>query len=228
MVNSFNYYPVQTRIAITSGSPRNSCLPRKQLCDYDSSLDFNPVRSPPVLLFMFVVISTSLNPGSRSRILANYAHDLLQTRAGDNCRLIDLAEMVLPPCDANDCYSDPNVIEVSNAIRAAQGILIATPIYNYNVSSSAKNLVELTGKVWTEKVVGFLCAAGGNGSYMGCLGLANSLMLDFRTLILPRFVYTTGDSFADDKISETQVEDRIVSLIEQLMAVSAATMPPNL
>jgi FMN reductase len=177
---------------------------------------------------MFVVISTSLNPGSRSRILANYAHDELQNRAGERCRLIDLAELKLPPCDASNCYHDPNVIEVSRAIQSAQGILIATPIYNYNVSSSAKNLVELTGKAWTDKVVGFLCAAGGNGSYMGCLGLANSLMLDFRTLILPRFVYATGESFAGDEISETEIEDRIVSLVEQLMAVSEATMPPDL
>ena len=77
--------------------------------------------------------------------------------------------------------------------------MIATPIYNYNVSSSAKNLVELTGKAWTDKVVGFLCAAGGRGSYMGCMGLANSLMLDFRSLILPRFVYATGDPFAGEQ-----------------------------
>ena len=176
---------------------------------------------------MFVVISTSLNPGSRSRILAKYAHRQLQRSVGPNCRLIDLAEMTVPPCDANDCYSDPNVIEIGNAIRSAQGILIATPIYNYNVSSSAKNLVELTGKAWTDKVVGFLCAAGGKGSYMGCLGLANSLMLDFRSLILPRFVYATGESFAGDKISEQEIENRIVGLIEQLMAVSQATMPPD-
>jgi FMN reductase len=177
---------------------------------------------------MFVVISTSLNPGSRSRILANFAYQQLQCRTDDKSRLIDLAELTLPPCDAGVCYRDPNVIEVGDAIQAAQGVLIATPIYNYNVSSSAKNLVELTGKAWTDKVVGFLCAAGGNGSYMGCLGLANSLMLDFRSLILPRFVYATGDSFAGDKINETEVEDRIVSLVEQLMAVSAATMPPDL
>ncbi len=176
---------------------------------------------------MFVVISTSLNPGSRSRILANYAHQQLERSSGGKCRFINLAELKLPPCDASDCYSDANVIEISTAITSAQGILIATPIYNYSVSSSAKNLVELTGKAWTDKVVGFLCAAGGNGSYMGCLGLANSLMLDFRSLILPRFVYATGDAFAGDKINETEVENRIVSLVEQLMAVSEATMPPD-
>jgi len=176
---------------------------------------------------MFVVISTSLNPASRSRILAELAHERIQVQSGGQSRLIDLAETVLPFCDAGDCYSDPKVAEVACAIDSAQGILIATPIYNYNVSSSAKLLVELTGKVWTDKVVGFLCAAGGNGSYMACMGLANSLMLDFRTLVLPKFVYATSDSFEGDRLSDTEVENRIQGLVEQLMAVSQATMPPD-
>jgi FMN reductase len=37
------------------------------------------------------------------------------------------------------------------------------------------------------KVVGFLCAAGGKSSYMSVMRLANSLMLDFRCLIIPHF-----------------------------------------
>ncbi|NND99966.1 MAG: NAD(P)H-dependent oxidoreductase [Pirellulaceae bacterium] len=176
---------------------------------------------------MFVVFSTSLNPGSRSRILANFAHERLQKASNSKSRLIDLAITTIPPCDASGCYTDPNVVKISKTIQAAQGILIATPIYNYNVSSSAKNLVELTGKAWTDKVVGFLCAAGGEGSYMGCMGLANSLMLDFRTLVLPRFVYATGDAFAGDQIGDTEIENRIMGLVEQLMAVSQATMPPD-
>ena len=176
---------------------------------------------------MFLVISTSLNPNSRSRILAEFACEQLRARADGDCRLFDLAKKTLPPCDAGACYGHPNVAELAGEIKQAQGILIATPIYNYNVSSSAKLMVELTGKAWTEKVVGFLCAAGGSGSYMSCMGLANSLMLDFRTLVLPRFVYTTGESFAGDDIADNEIEDRVSGLVEQLMAVSQATMPPD-
>ena len=82
-------------------------------------------------------------------------------------------------------------------IRAPiDGIVVATPIYNYDASAAAKNLVELTGRAWQNKVVGFLCAAGGDGSYMSIMALANSLMLDFRCVIVPRFVYATGGAFA--------------------------------
>ena len=46
----------------------------------------------------------------------------------------------------------------------------------------------MAGRAFTGKPVGFVCAAGGRSSYMAVLGLANSLMLDFRCLIVPRFV----------------------------------------
>ena len=39
-------------------------------------------------------------------------------------------------------------------------IVLATPVYNYHVSAATKNLIELTGSAWEDKLVGFLCAAG--------------------------------------------------------------------
>ncbi len=56
-------------------------------------------------------------------------------------------------------------------------------------------MIELAGSAWEDKIVGFLCAAGGMSSYMSVMAYANSLMLDFRCVIIPRFVYATGDIF---------------------------------
>ena len=53
----------------------------------------------------------------------------------------------------------------------------------------------MTGAAWSEKPVGFLCTAGARSSYMSPIGLANSLMFDFRSLIIPRFVYAVKDDF---------------------------------
>ena len=73
-------------------------------------------------------------------------------------------------------------------------IVVAVPIYVYDTNAAIKNFVDLSGRAWTDKPVGFLCAAGGPSSYMAILGLANSLMLDFRCLIVPRF--TGFESYA--------------------------------
>ncbi len=159
----------------------------------------------------FLVISTSANPDSNSRKMGQLAFDYLK-KANVDCRWLDTRELNLPICDADTCYADPAVKDIAAAITAADGILIAAPVYNFDVSAAAKNMIELTGKAWNEKIVGFLCAAGGQGSYMSVMAYANSLMLDFRCTIIPRFVFATGEAFGDDGKPYRQVTKRIQDL----------------
>jgi FMN reductase len=90
------------------------------------------------------------------------------------------------------------------------------------VNAAAKNVVELVGSALENKIVGFLCAAGGHGSYMSVMSLANSLMLDFRCLIVPRFVYATGKDFTGDEITSPKVSERINQLCEATMRLATA------
>ena len=171
---------------------------------------------------MYLVFSTSLHPNSRSRVLASVAAQRLQA-AGQSFELLDLAALdPLPPCNGHDCYGNPMVGELAGKIAAASGILIASPVYNYDVSASCKNLIELTGSAWKDKIVGLLCAAGGQGSYMAPMGLFNSLMLDFRCLILPKFVYALEDSFSDGELISESVSGRVDDLVDQLTRLAAA------
>ena len=170
---------------------------------------------------MYLVISCSLRPASRSRILARRAHECLTT-AGHEAELIDLIDHPLPLCDGDTSYDAEHVAKLDALIRNAQGVLIGTPVYNYDASAATKNLIELTGQAWTNKVVGFLCAAGGDGSYMSMMGLANSLMLDFRCLVIPRFVYATKEAFAEGRVSDSKVNDRIQELADTLTRLSKA------
>jgi len=97
--------------------------------------------------------------------------------------------------------------------------LLAGPIYNYDFSAAAKNFVELTGAdCWSGKVVGFLAAAGGGASYLSVLSLANSLMVDFRCVIIPRFVYADGGAFGKDgKLEDKGVRERIGGVARDLV-----------
>lgn len=168
-----------------------------------------------------LVISTSLNPRSQSRILARYAHATI-AKAGGECDYIDLQDYTLPMCDAGSCYSHDDVQTIQQKISDASGIILATPIYNYTIGSSAKNLIELTGQQWRGKVVGFMCAAGGQGSYMAIMGIANSLMLDFRCIIVPRFVFATEDAFRGDEVVDEAVQTRANDLTDMLTRLAAA------
>ncbi len=170
---------------------------------------------------MFLVLSASLNPGSRSRILANHCRQLLQS-AGRDVRWFDLADTPLPFCDGASAYGDPNVIELGSLIESAEAILVASPVYNYDVNAALKNAIELTGKKWTGKVVSLMLAAGGSGSYMSAMGIANSLMLDFRCHIVPRFVYATGESFEADQLADEDIQSRVELLVNETLHLADA------
>lgn len=173
---------------------------------------------------MILVISCSLNPASRSRLLAQAAREMIAER-GETTEFVDLQDVPLPFCDGNVAYGDANAVRMIALVEAADAILVATPVYNFSVSATTKNLVELTGRAWTGKPVGMLLAAGGVGSYMSGMGLANSLMLDFRCLVIPRFVYAEPGAFADRRIEDPAVIGRIDELVGELVRVTRALRP---
>jgi NAD(P)H-dependent FMN reductase len=168
-----------------------------------------------------LVISTSGNPDSNSRRMGQTAFAHLQKQKVD-CDWIDIREMQLPLCDADQCYGMPGSKRLSTAIKNADGILIAAPVYNYDVAAATKNMIELTGSAWQDKIVGFLCAAGAMSSYMSVMAYANSLMLDFRCVIIPRFVFATSDAFDGNKINDEKVVRRIEILADELVHFTSA------
>jgi NAD(P)H-dependent FMN reductase len=169
-----------------------------------------------------LVISCSLNPESRSRRLAERAQCALRHEGRAEVDLLDLRDAALPLCDGSSAYGHAAVEPVTAKLRDADAVILAVPIYNYYANAAAKNLIELTGRAWTGKVVGFLCAAGGRGSYMSVMTLANSLMLDFRCLIVPRFVYTTEAGFEPDGSLAADVAERVDLLADELVRIAGA------
>ena len=125
-------------------------------------------------------------------------------------------------CDADKCYANPAAQKLDKAVEAADGIIIAAPVYNFDVSAAAKNMIELTGKAWEDKIVGFLCAAGGASSYMSVMAYANSLMLDFRCVIIPRFVFATYDAFDGEKLTDEKIDKRIEQVAADLIRFTKA------
>ncbi len=170
---------------------------------------------------MILVVSSSLNPRSRSRLLAQAACERIE-KMGRVLKFLDLHSHCLPLCDGASAYGEPAAAQATQWVTEASAVFLASPVYNYDVNAAAKNLVELTGRAWTGKVVGMMLAAGGQGSYMSAMGLANSLMLDFRCLVIPRFVYTTGEAFSDQDAIDPTVLVRIDQLVEETLRIADA------
>jgi NAD(P)H-dependent FMN reductase len=161
-----------------------------------------------------LIISTSLNPESRSRLMARAAH-AHAVEKGMEVGYLDLQEHPLPLCDGGSAFGAPALGPVQSKLEATRSILLCGPVYAYGMGAATKNLVELTGKYWTEKPVGLMAAAGGKFSYMSLLTMANSLMLDYRCPIIPRYVFSDGSGFdaAGDGVLPG-VKERIHELVE--------------
>jgi NAD(P)H-dependent FMN reductase len=164
----------------------------------------------------YLIISSSLNLNSKSQILANELLQNLQTKTQD-LEFLDLKDYPLPICDGDKSYNNSNVELLTNKINKANLIILASPIYNYDACASAKNLIELTGKAWENKTVAFLCAAGGHSSYMSIMSIANSLMLDFRCVIVPRFVYASAADFNGNQLINNDLKSRISKLSDEVI-----------
>ncbi len=169
------------------------------------------------------VVSTSLSPTSRSHALARLAEASLK-ELGDETDFLDLREWDLPLCGKPGCYDAPHAKEAARRLGACAAVLMAAPVYNYDVNAAAKNLVELSGvDAWGGKPVGLLLSAGGQASYMAAMGLANSLMLDFRCLVVPRFVYALGKQHVQDgRVTDPEVARRVQELAREISRLTRA------
>jgi FMN reductase len=183
-----------------------------------TSVTLPPGREPRVL-----VLSTSLHPQSRSRILAEHARMSLAQR-GAQVAWFDCREVQLPYMDGHGAHGHEAAQALQRALGACDAALIATGIYNYDASAVAKACMELGGRAWNDKTVGIACAAGSMVSAMAHLGLANSLMMDFRCVIVPRFVCATGDAFADGKLVDEGIQTRMAELCGSLLDLSRRRM----
>jgi len=171
----------------------------------------------------FLVLSCSLNPASKSFRLARVATESLES-LGVAVELVDLRELNLPFCDGQQSRFHPDAMAMGKKVASAACVLMAGPIYNYDLNAAAKNLVELTDKAWEDKPVGFLCSAGGRASYMSPMGLANSLMLDFRSLIIPRYVYAAKGDFVEggepSEVIRTRIDELAGAAVELARALA--------
>ncbi|GAB4460679.1 MAG: NAD(P)H-dependent oxidoreductase [Armatimonadaceae bacterium] len=164
-----------------------------------------------------LIVSTSLNPDSRSFVLAEYAATVLRER-NVSCEAIDLRKVgEIPMAGSPTGWNSPVVRELRQAMQKATHLIFAVPVYNFSAGAVAKNVIELMGSAELEgKTVGFLCAAGGGRGYMSILPLANAMMLDFRCWIVPRFVYATRADVEHGAIKSDEIRTRIEQMLTEL------------
>lgn len=111
-----------------------------------------------------VAFAGSLRKGSYNRALLVAAQ--AEAPPGMTIELFDIAEIPLYDADVEAAGDPPPVVAFKSAIRAADGLLIATPEYNHGVPGVTKNAVDWASRparqsALNAKPVGILGASPG-------------------------------------------------------------------
>ncbi|HEX8372510.1 MAG TPA: NADPH-dependent FMN reductase [Chthoniobacterales bacterium] len=77
------------------------------------------------------ILSCSLDPNSKSRILAEAARLWLRQHDRE-VTLLDLRDFPLPDFDNAIVLQHPNYTTIRNAILEADSVVIASPVYNWD------------------------------------------------------------------------------------------------
>ncbi|MFC1919164.1 flavodoxin family protein [Chloroflexota bacterium] len=84
------------------------------------------------------------------------------TEAGSDVELISLAGKHIAPCDAcracvksGECHIKDDMQEIYKGLQMADGIIIGTPVYFFNISAQAKLLIDRTySLLWAQRLKG--------------------------------------------------------------------------
>jgi FMN reductase len=144
-----------------------------------------------------VCISSSLSPTSRSETLGSLCVDALIKR-GVDAEIVSLKGKIPSGFDDSTIYESSGYLELYELTAAADGLIFASPVYNWGLCAELKKFVECIGSTpedgsrkgaFFDKVITFVVSAELPHSYMASASMANSMMMDFKCIINPYTAY---------------------------------------
>ena len=112
-----------------------------------------------------VGIGGSLRQGSHSQQALQLVASRLEA-LGASVEILDLRTLNLPFCDGSSDYPDyPDVERLRNAVKQANGLVLATPEYHGSLSGVLKNALDLMSfDQLSDKVTGLISVLGGQSN----------------------------------------------------------------
>jgi NAD(P)H-dependent FMN reductase len=172
-----------------------------------------------------VAVCGSLRDESYTRRALQRALDGARA-AGGTGEVLDLRGYELPPFDA-DVDSQGDSATVTRRIRAADAILLGTPMYHGSYSGVLKNALDYCGfDEFEGKTVGLLAVAGG-GFPVTALEQLRSVCRALDAWVLPHQAALPNASrrFDGDEITDENLDERVLVLGRR--AVEYATIEPD-
>ncbi len=173
-----------------------------------------------------VGICGSLRDESRTRVAVRRALEAANA-AGASTDLIDLRRLDLPVFDA-DADAPGDVSELTGRVRAADSILLGTPMYHGSYASPLKTALDYCGfDEFEGRTVGLLAVAGGSFP-ITALDHLRSVCRALDAWVLPTeaAVPSAGDRIDDGTITDEAIDERVANLGERLVQYAGIESDP--
>lgn len=170
-----------------------------------------------------IILGTS-RVGRRSAHVAQYLHSRLAAFPDVETRMLDLAEYAFPIMEERLLDMDPvppALLDFSDAISQAQGILIVAPEYKGSYPGVLKNALDyLATGIFRRKPIGICTVSSGGFGGVNCLMQLRLLSLAMGGMPLPVQlpISFVKDWFDDDGVLlNTKLDDRADDFLRELL-----------
>lgn len=167
-----------------------------------------------------VGIGGSLRPNSYSQLALSLAGQRVAA-LGAEVEILDLRTMQLPFCNGEKDYLDyPDVEQLRNTVKLADGLILATPEYHGGVSGVLKNALDLMDfEQLDSKVTGLISVLGGQ-SNSNALNELRLIMRWVHAWVIPEQI-AIGQVWkaidADGKIMDEKISERFDGFAQSLV-----------
>jgi azobenzene reductase len=176
------------------------------------------MTSPPLV----VGVTGSRRDGSYTRRTVEHALAAAE-RAGADTDHVDLGSVDLPLYDPDrDVEGAGDAGDLLARVRAADGVIVGSPVYHDSYSSTFRNFHDYCG--WDEyedTVVGLVVVAGG-GTFSSTLDHLRITMRGVHADVVPQQagIRNASDKFDGDDLLDEDLADRVDDVAEAVVAAA--------
>lgn len=139
-------------------------------------------------MYKITILYGAIREGRLSIRAAVALKNALEQSGKATVTFIDIKDYALPVMEARlkDMPNPPaNLLEISNALETADGIIFVTPEYNNSYSGALKNAIDYFTKEWAKKPIGIACGSNGKQGGINASNLLQLLVLALGAFPMP-------------------------------------------
>jgi FMN reductase len=158
---------------------------------------------------LVAILGSVTPPGRLLNATRAMLEDARASHQGLEVELINLADKKIAFADGRPAEQlGDDTASILASVRAAQGVVIASPVYRGSFTGALKNLLDhLPVEALAGKPVGIVAMGATQHHFLGVDWHLRDVLAWFGALVLPTSVYLASNDFVDGKLAESAKYD---------------------